>query len=625
MSSHKQAANLLDRLLGHWLCAVPVLLLVAGLSIAVVDSYALSKDAFISIINAGWHLEHSSLIDVVDSLQRNSPQQGPVYYLLLHVWGRLAGHELASARVLSIFFSLLTCCGVYRLARDIISPVAGFIAIVLLISNAFFAYFIAFVRMYSLVILLSTLALWLYLRLLSRCEGGRVTDYIALSFTCYAMLLTHAFSLLLFAAVGLVHLLVRPKDSNWVRVFVAALAALGLFILTVLSLETGAESNRVPNPATFWGIIGAWLAIVSNGSVVLLAITAFGLASFRRFHISRLPLLLAMLLVFIAMAGATSNFVSVGRVRYYLPGLPLCIVVLATGIYCWYRLRRLLGLLLLGAWLMTGWLFAQNTDWDDYLGNLDKSYSAPPWHIISREAIKSNPVPALVVFRPSNGQLVSSQHSGYSISDHYFGEHGILVKQVFEYHYLQDVVNDLALSSPLVWLVTQFDPLEEDTHALASTLMLETGFVPCSEKQLIADTTLSTFTWRDLQCTSPQHIASHGSSVLNYSFYGASIDARAATLRLRFRWSAEQDTENDWRISHQLLDEQHRNHAQIDLPLDHMGELRQYAIDLADVPPGDYRLMAIVYDAQTGERLAWHDNESWVPEMQQLAEITIPD
>ena len=172
----QSVASCVDLLLGHWLLAAAMILLfVAGLAFGEIDRFGHSLDAFLSMFNAGWLFDRDySFTDVVNSLQRNSPQQGPAYYLLLNVWGRLAGQSLASGRILSIFLSLLTFCATYRLARDHIAPVAGFVAIVLLASNAFFAHYISYVRMYSLLMLLVALALWLYLRMAAGGGGGGV-------------------------------------------------------------------------------------------------------------------------------------------------------------------------------------------------------------------------------------------------------------------------------------------------------------------------------------------------------------------------------------------------------------------------------------------------------------------
>ncbi len=86
------------------------------------------------------------------------------------------------------------------------------------------------------------------------------------------------------------------------------------------------------------------------------------------------------------------------------------------------------------------------------------------------------------------------------------------------------------------------------------------------------------------------------------------------------------DAKSDaFNISFQLLDGDWHNHDQIDLPVLSLSDLRQFHFNLSELSAGDYRLMAVVYDAQTGERQTWQDNAGWAPEMQQLAEIELAD
>ena len=610
-----------ERILGHWLAAVPILMLVAGLAISRVDKFAPSSDSFLSLYNAGLATGGGS-IDVLHSLQTNSPQQGPIYYLLLNTWGRLMGRELALARMLSVFTSLLGFAVLYRLAHDHIAPIAGFFAIFLLASNAFYGHYIAFVRMYSVWVLFAATAVWLYLRLIDQ-EKPRATTYAALSVTIYALLCTHAFGLLLFAAVGIGHLAIK-RDRVWARIFLAALVALGCFVLTVLLLGTGATPNYVPNPATVGEFVGAWLMIVSNNNILLLALTTLGWLGLRRERNSRLGLLMLMLVAFTAFAGATSSFVSVGRARYLLNGLPLAICVLAGLLYGCFRLHRLFGLLMLTIWLLAGWQFANNADWDDLLGHFFKAYETPSWHVISREARLARPAPLLVSYRPSHGILTKGKQINFSMSDYFFGQYGIQVRQTFEFVYLEGIVQDLTLHAPVVWLVTQRSQLNANEASEVEALMWIHGYTPCSQTDYIAGTVLTAWWWKDLQCKAPQMKGQYGNNALTYTFFGASPDAQANVLRFRYRHRADDHSAQELRISHQLLDADWRNVAQLDLPLVHSGELLQFSINIADVPAGDYRLMAIVYNAQTGERRVWQGNEGWIPEMQKLAEIVIP-
>ena len=80
-------------------------------------------------------------------------------------------------RTLTIFAGLLSLAITYRLARDIVAPIAGLFAIILLASNAFYNYFYAHARMYPLLMLASAIVIWLYLRIICRQkqQSGKIT------------------------------------------------------------------------------------------------------------------------------------------------------------------------------------------------------------------------------------------------------------------------------------------------------------------------------------------------------------------------------------------------------------------------------------------------------------------
>ena len=158
--------TVVDRLLSHWVWVVPVLLVVATLSSRETDLYAPAQDEFYSMYNSGWLVNGPfSPTEILRSLHRNSPNHSPFYFLLLSVWGVLTSTDILLARMLGILIGLLGLSMIYRLARDFIAPQAGLLAIVVFSSNAFFNYYIPFARMYTLLILLSAIVLWLYLEL----------------------------------------------------------------------------------------------------------------------------------------------------------------------------------------------------------------------------------------------------------------------------------------------------------------------------------------------------------------------------------------------------------------------------------------------------------------------------
>ena len=93
--------------IGHWVLAMAVILVVAAFSIPQIDKYMLGLDASNSLQRAGWVAERAySPIDVLNALYTTSPDQGPLYFLLLNQWGYQVGHEIALARVLTTFCAL---------------------------------------------------------------------------------------------------------------------------------------------------------------------------------------------------------------------------------------------------------------------------------------------------------------------------------------------------------------------------------------------------------------------------------------------------------------------------------------------------------------------------------------
>ena len=91
---------------------------------------------------------------------------------------------------------------------------------------------------------------------------------------------------------------------------------------------------------------------------------------------------------------------------------------------------------------------------------------------------------------------------------------------------------------------------------------------------------------------------------------------------LAYRWTALGDEPLDHlAISHQVIAEDWGNVAQLDLSLVHEGEWQYLSIDVTEVPPGSYWLMAIVYDWRTSRTLDWQDNPVSLSSMLRLSEV----
>ena len=154
--------------------------------------------------------------------------------------------------------------------------------------------------------------------------------------------------------------------------------------------------------------------------------------------------------------------------------------------------------------------------------------------------------------------------------------------------------------------------------------MDEFGYRKCRRDSLPITTEMVKYSWISFDCQPAQLAASNRIEPLVYQFYGAELDPNGSRLFFADSWIALGDAPLDHlQMSHQLISEDWDNVAQLDLPLVNEGARRQFSIDVSEVPPGRYRLMAIVYDRQTGDSLDWQVDPGSPPSMLFLREVEI--
>ncbi len=630
-SGYTQSSRDWQRRLAHWLWALPVLLVVAWLGIRQVDLYPPSVDEFYSMVNVGFAAESPySPLQVLESLQRNSANHTPLYFVLLNVWGRLVGDEIALARILTVFCGLFSLAMIWRLGRDFIAPLAGLIALVIAASNTFFNFYIAYARMYALLALLAGVTLWLYLRLAQRRTPAKRADYLALAAATYALANTSVFSAPLFIALGVYHLLHVNKDRRWLQVSLAIGAGLLLFA-PWLSILLGQGLERAYWYVGDWrasllDIVGAWLRVTFNDSWLLLGLAAMGWLCCLRARMSALRCIGLVSLYFVLALGLVAELTGIltpNNMRYALAGwipLVLCLAAAQLGLMQW---RAWLGLLTL-LWLAAGLAFQQIPDWSPFFSGRDLAFAGPPWQVVSRLAREEAEAPTISWYRFGEGHLVWGGHIDYPQSDYYFSDRGIgfqtfVTPELFEKH-----ARHLALSEPWHWVVYD-ETLVDDTDAdELDVLMTDLNYRACERLTFGQTGLLVKDGWQALDCA-PGTATKHENELVNYEFYGAALSPDQRQLLVVDRWLAHETAPPaQTNLSLQLLNSDWQRLASLDLPLELRPGLRQSALEIGAVPAGEYRLMAVVYDSQTMLRSDWQaGGES--SQMRQLATIVIPE
>ena len=615
-----------DKLLSQWRWLLPILLAAFALALRDGDVYPPAEDEFYSMNNAGWLVERAySPGEIADSLRRNSPNHTPLYFLLLSLWGNLTVPDIHMARILGCLLYLPLLGVIYRLGADFVAKPAGLFAVLIAASNAFFNYYIAFARMYVLLLLLAGITLWLYLRLVYQTPKVRRVDFAALALSSFCLLYTSLVSVPFLATLGIFHLFIARKDRRWLWICAAFALSLLLFLPQLLSMLpfrfTGQVGMSDWIPLNGMEAARAWLTATLNDMPLLLLISGAGLAlGWRHGPTEKRWLLLpgVFLVLFFALAQAT-DLVAPDTMRYHLADWLPALLLMAAGVWGAYRFRRWLGLLLLAVWLFAGHQFENNARWYDWLGGRSFTYNRQPIHAISRLAAADSHTPAIIGYGFDSFWLDWKPFTELSQRDHYFATHGIPVAEPDDKAEFHDIARRFAVVSPRLWLV--FHPRHADaaTQERFADAMRGLNYALCNSREIGKGTVILDYSWKTINCAPPRAALRNQNAALEYDFIAAQVDGESIIINDGFRAKAGVTTK-DYRLSYQLLASDWNNVAQLDLSLTKPAEARMFTLDTADVAPGRYRLVAIVYNRYTNERLLWQDGSHMLP----LREIELP-
>src|SRR4051794_8726566 len=208
----------------------------------------------------------------------------PLYYVLLHLWMRVAGTSEPGARTLSLVFATLAVPVSFWAARALFGQRAGWVAAVLAATNPFMTQYAQEARMYALVALLGTVACACLARALisSAPERERRPWAIGAAVALAAMLYTHNWCLFFATAWGatwLVLLWRAQGEARRVLVRAGVIAFGGAIVLWLPWVptfayqvaHTGAPWSQSPSVSALLGVPGQLLGTVAQGVIALTA------------------------------------------------------------------------------------------------------------------------------------------------------------------------------------------------------------------------------------------------------------------------------------------------------------------------------------------------------------------
>ena len=206
-----------------------------GLVVLMAASLAVRSSA----LDTGFWIDEGLSVGIADRPLTAIPealrQDGspPLYYMLLHVWMRLAGDGEAATHALSLVFAVLCVPAGWWALRFPFGARAGWAAAVLLALNPFMTSYAQETRMYALVVLLGTLACGAFLRAV---VCGQTRWRVPAGVLLAAVLYTHNWGLFFGAACGLAWLVLLRSAVRERRPALARAGGVTFAVAAVLYL-----------------------------------------------------------------------------------------------------------------------------------------------------------------------------------------------------------------------------------------------------------------------------------------------------------------------------------------------------------------------------------------------------
>ncbi len=319
----------------------------------------------------GWSYKESfDLAQTAQSVSTLSPQHAPAYYLILNIWSGLAGDDLFQARLLSVYFALLSVALVYRLALLTGNRRAALAAPLVLAFFAYFQYYAQIARVYPLLILVCGWLLWAYWQCVyarRRTRWQWLSLFLAAAFIVYI----HYFGIVIIAAIGLYHLIFAPRGSQWFQapaIMAAAILPFAFWLPTAMRgfMESGdalADTALILPEAAL-----TVLRIYANGLWFLPLMAFAALVNYRRrlerAEIYFVTVAMAVFLIFL-LVNEITPILAERRMRYTLAlALPLGLALaIALGrLPGWSKLAPPLLLI----WIGSSFAFANSQDLEIY-------------------------------------------------------------------------------------------------------------------------------------------------------------------------------------------------------------------------------------------------------------------
>ena len=588
-----------------------ILLLAFALGAHGLNKGVIWLDELHSVSDMGGFDPPYSPAQIIDSVPKNHV---PLFYLLGAVWAQLAGWSQYALRFVSLAAGILMIAWLYRFAADAVNRRTAIVSALLMSTTALVIVYFHELRMYTLLMLLAVMHSGLYWRL---AHGFRVTRLTWLFFILTAAMLfyTHNFSIILFVGLGAYHLFFVSKSRRWLNIMFAWGGGASLFLpyvplwieglLQWTSRSSIDDIRMFPSPE----VMTAFAGLLVNGFYLLWLplILSFGYALRRKRNPAIVRLLcIALIMMTFLLAVWQFALLPITRMRYSLILWFPFFILLAWGLTSVSRWRLVTALFLL-LWSAAGYQLGRSAEILKYVSGMFEAHKAqmypPLYEYLYHLKNKANATDYLIGF-------TVPMHNGQSPAHYYLqaqpGLDGVFLSAHHRRYRLERDVKAILDNHPYFLLAyNPGDPSPNAGKALA--IIRQEGYIPCAVMIDKPDWRARRYVSRVMDCGHEPAPIAYGNGIKVIDRFARYVPESEAVQILTWWEVVDEGLLDEYNVSMQIITPDWRNVRQADR---HLYELPPW--DVTDLPTeglpsGDYRLMMILYQRDTGEKVSGTD------------------
>lgn len=594
-----------------WFWMLPVLLLTTALGAQGLNADVIWFDELTSIGHAGGLTGPFTPIDVMQSIADHSPKHAPLFFELINGWHVFVGWHHAVLRALSLYFGVMTIAWVYRIGKDFVNWRTGFWAALLLGVNVFWVEYYHEIRMYTLQIFLTTMMIWHYLYLSDSQRIPRRFHWLGLIASATLSLYTQPFSFFVHVAIGIYHLLFVAKNRRWLQVVGAFLVTGLLYLLwlpiTYIGVTTKFDTGTDAMP--LGQAVETFIHLFSNNIwLVLLIPLAIAVGTLRHKSIRQsmkpIWLLAILILGLLLLVNEAVGLIPLRRARYFFVSWGMWSLVIGCGLA--YLRWQWVSAIIVIAFMSSGFMLRDSETYLDYQGTVFAVNFYPPLHeYVAALDGKTKPHDYVLGFTEANFVNNRGKH-GKSTADYYLetllGIDGAFIPFNLNDENLKVDVPKKIDNHP--YLLLTVNPLENPKVFDDTLMMIEADYTACDVVIDQLDLFVQRYVRQPLTCEHEYQsiVYDNGATIVDMF---AEYDPLSKLIRITTGWTvADEQLLYEYNVSLQLVTGDWQNVGQTDRHL-HDDLLKWYVAELPTdaLPPDDYRIMVVVYNQTTGEKV----------------------